>query len=224
MALEPKTLKQKAAFTQSKADFATSPLVFDHKGKDVVAAAGRDGRIYLLDSTSMQTPLAVSPVATGVPTGGALATWQDAQGIRWILVPAAGAMKPGATASNGPIINGGILAYKVVDERGALALQPGWISRDLTSPLTPMVVNGVVFAVSSGEYRSADPKIGAAQRAQRSTPAVLYALDGATGKELWNSGKTIGSFARGGLSGGAGVVYIPAYDSTLYAFGVPIEK
>jgi hypothetical protein len=53
---------------------------------------------------------------------------------------------------------------------------------------------------------------------------VLYALDGATGKELWNSGKTISSFARGGLSGGAGVVYIPAYDSTLYAFGVPIEK
>lgn len=226
VALEPKTLKQKAAFTQSKADFATSPLVFEHKGKDVVAAAAKDGRIYLLDSTSMQTPLAVSAVATGEPSGGALASWQDAQGTRWILVPAAGAMKPGATsaATNGPVINGGIVAYKVVDEQGALKLQPGWISRDLTSPLAPMVVNGVVFAASSGEYRTANPKMSAALRAQRSMPAVLYALDGATGKELWNSGKTINSFARGGLSGGAGVVYIPAYDSTLYAFGVPIEK
>jgi len=226
VALEPKTLKQKAVFTRPKADFATSPLVFDHKGKDVVAAAGKDGRIYLLDTASMQTPLAVSPAAAGEPTGGALASWQDAQGTRWILLPIAGAVKPGATpaATKAPVVNGAIVAYKVVDEQGALALQPGWISRDLTSPLAPMIVNGVVFAVSSGEYRPADPKIGAAQRAQRSTPAVLYALDGATGKELWNSGKTITSFARSGLSGGAGVVYIPTYDSTLYAFGVPIEK
>lgn len=142
------------------------------------------------------------------------------------LVPTAGPMKPAAApgAGNGPIVNGGIVAYKVVDEGGPLALQAGWTSRDLTSPLAPMVVNGVVFAVSSGEHRSSDPKVTASQRAQRSVPAVLYALDGATGKELWNSGKTLTSFARSGLSGGAGVVYIPTYDNTLYAFGVPIEK
>jgi outer membrane protein assembly factor BamB len=223
VALEAKTLRQKGTFTQSKADFTTSPIVFDHKGKDVVAAATRDGRVVLLDGASLVTPLAVSSPAGGEPVGGALASWQDEQGTRWILVPTAGAMKP-PTPANGPVANGAIMAYKVADEGGVLALQPGWVSRDLTSPLAPMIVNGVVFAVSSGEYRSSDPKLTASQRAQRSVPAVLYALDGATGKELWNSGKTITSFARSGLSGGAGVVYIPAHDSTLYAFGVPIEK
>jgi outer membrane protein assembly factor BamB len=192
----------------------------------VIAAAGKAGRIYLLDSASMRTPLAVASPSGGEPVAGALASWQDAQGTRWILAPTAGAMKPAAApaTANGPIANGGIVAYKVVDEGGVLALQPGWTSRDLTSPLARMVVSGVVFAVSSGEYRSPDPKITASQRAQRSIPAVLYALDGATGKELWNSGKAITSFARSGLSGGAGVVYIPTYDDTLYAFGVPIEK
>ena len=35
-----------------------------------------------------------------------------------------------------------------------LALEPGWVSRDLVSPLTPLVINGVVFAVSSGEARA----------------------------------------------------------------------
>ena len=65
----------------------------------------------------------------------------------------------------------------------------------------------------------------AAQRAQRSKPAILYALDASTGKELWNSGTTISSFVHsGGLSGGFGQVYVGAYDSTFYAFGFPIEK
>ena len=56
-----------------------------------------------------------------------------------------------------------------------------------------------------------------------SLPAVLYALDPATGKELWSSGKTITSFARGGLSASAGQVYLVTFDNTLYAFGIPME-
>jgi outer membrane protein assembly factor BamB len=87
-----------------------------------------------------------------------------------------------------------------------------------------MVIGGVVFALSTGEFRTSDNKITAAQRAQRSSPAVLYALDGATGKELWNSGKTIMSFVHGaGLSGNGGQVYVGTYDGTLYAFGFPME-
>ena len=94
----------------------------------------------------------------------------------------------------------------------------------MTSPLTPVIFNGVLFAASSGEYRAApDAKLTAAQRAQRSLPAVLYALDPLTGKELWSSAKTITSFARGGLSAAAGQVYLVTYDNTLYAFGIPME-
>jgi outer membrane protein assembly factor BamB len=52
---------------------------------------------------------------------------------------------------------------------------------------------------------------------------VLYALDAATGRELWSSGTTIGSFARVGLAGGGGQVYVVTHDNTLYAFGIPLE-
>ena len=52
---------------------------------------------------------------------------------------------------------------------------------------------------------------------------MLYALDAATGKELWSSGTTITSFARAGLSAGGGQLYLVTYDNTLYAFGIPLE-
>ena len=103
-------------------------------------------------------------------------------------------------------------------------MQPVWVSRDMMSPAPPTIVNGVVFAISSGEYRSGDAQMTAAQRAQRSKPAVLYALDAATGKELWSSGTTIASFVRGvGPSAGDGQVYVVTYDGTIYAFGIPLE-
>ena len=46
-------------------------------------------------------------------------------------------------------------------------------SRNMPSPRTPIIVNGVVFALAGGNSGA---------------NAVLYALDPATGKELWNSG------------------------------------
>jgi outer membrane protein assembly factor BamB len=52
--------------------------------------------------------------------------------------------------------------------------------------------------------------------------AVLYALEPATGKELWSSGNTITSIASAGLSAGTGQVYVVAADNTVYAFGIPL--
>ena len=53
----------------------------------------------------------------------------------------------------------------------------------------------------------------------------LYALDGATGKELWNSGTTMGApvTPQGGLAIGGSAVYLGTQDGTFYAFGFPIE-
>jgi outer membrane protein assembly factor BamB len=76
---------------------------------------------------------------------------------------------------------------------------------------------------SSGEFRVEGAGDPAKVRADRSSPAVLYALDGVTGKELWTSGTTMTSFARAGLSAGNGQVYVVTYDNTLYAFGIPME-
>jgi hypothetical protein len=173
-------------------------VVFDYKGKILAAATTKDGRLHLLDSASLggadhNSPLDQTPADTLAAdyAPGALASWQDPSGTRWILVPTKRA----------------IVAWKVLDQNGAATLKPGWVSRDMVSPLTPMVVNGVIFAVSGGEPH-----------------AVLYALDSATGKELWNSGNTIGSFVRGGgLSAGGSQLYLETNDGMLYAFGFPIE-
>uniref|UniRef100_Q01NQ2 Pyrrolo-quinoline quinone n=1 Tax=Solibacter usitatus (strain Ellin6076) TaxID=234267 RepID=Q01NQ2_SOLUE len=226
VALEPKTLKVKDVHSVG-AELTSSPVVFQHKDKTFVSVTAKDGRLHLVDTSAMAgADVKSAPYSSVVDfTPGALATWQDAAGVRWILAPMAGLVSNDAKlAANGAVTNGAIAAWKVVDQDGAPALEAGWASRDLTSPLTPLVVNGVVFAVSSGEFRSKDAKMTAAQRAQRSAPAVVYALDGATGKELWNSGKTITSFVHGGgLSGAGGQIYLGTHDGTLYSFGFPIE-
>ena len=60
---------------------------------------------------------------------GALATWQDASGTRWILAPTAGRCRPTPVfrRSNGAVTNGAVVAWKVVEQNGGLALEPGWV-------------------------------------------------------------------------------------------------
>ncbi|MBI4476417.1 MAG: hypothetical protein HY654_04540 [Acidobacteria bacterium] len=104
-----------------------------------------------------------------------------------------------------------IETFKVIEQEGKVSLQAGWTSRAIAAPLRPLVINGVLFALASGSPKA---------------PAVLYAMEAATGKELWNSGKTITTSVsgRGALSGGQGNVYVPGADGVLYAFGFEIEK
>jgi outer membrane protein assembly factor BamB len=157
---------------------------------------------------------------------GALASWQDVSGTRWILAAASAAQASqlGFQATNGALTKGAVIAWKVVEANGELTLQPGWVSRNLIGPLTPTIINGVVFATSSGQFQTSDSKLTAAQRALRSGRAVLYALDGMTGKELWSSGTTMNSWATSGaLSAGMSQIYVTTYDGTIYTFGFPME-
>jgi len=229
VALEPRTLKVKDWFEAPDADFNASPVVFRHQEKDLVLATGNDGRIYVLDSASLggsdhRKPLHMTAKYTAGGGTAGLATWED-QGTRWILAPAVGAPQSGVKLqSNGLRPNGSLVAFKLADDGSAIRLDAVWASRDLIAPLTPVVFNGVIFVASSGEFRSdGDAKLTAAQRAQRSLAAVLYALDPGSGKELWTSGKTMTSFARAGLAASAGQVYVVTFDNTLYAFGIPME-
>jgi outer membrane protein assembly factor BamB len=197
--LEPKTLKLKDVFKAGR-EFASSPTVFQFDNKIMIAAATLDGGIYVFDGAALSSVL----VASGRFTGGALASWQDAAGSRYLL----------ATTSTA------VMSWKLIAQDGSLTLEKAWVSPEMVAPLTPLIVNGVVFAASSGEFVSDDAKITAA----RSVPAVVYALDGVTGKVLWNSGKAIASFVHGGgLSGGGSQVYLGTHDGTLYSFGFPIE-
>ena len=227
VALEPGTLSVKGSSKVGKA-FTATPVVFDYKDKDLIAVATGDGKIQLLDSAGLDGPALSTTETFSSPdfATGSLASWQDSAGTRWVLAPAGGAVAAGSgfSAANGEVKNGAIVAFKVVEQNGAPTLQPGWVSHDMISPLTPAIVNGVVFALASGEFRSSDAKLTATQRARRSSNAVLYALDAATGKELWNSGSAITSFVHsGGLAAGGGRVYVGGHDGTQYAFSFPME-
>jgi outer membrane protein assembly factor BamB len=202
-ALDQKTLKVKQEQT---GEFATAPMVFKFKDKEYVAAGNVHGHIFLMDPTSLAIVVNV-PGSGGI--GSAFASWEDVPAeleghggdktvnknkTRWIL------------ATRG----GSVVAFKVVEENGSIALQEGWKSREMVSPAPPIVVNGVVFALSTGLSKSA--------------PAVLYALDGMTGKELWNSGKSIATYSTDGISSGASKVYVGTHDGMLYAFGYMLPR
>ena len=197
VSLDAKILKLKDWFTPGKSDFTSSPVVFQYKEKDLIAVANKDGNLYLLDGAAIggadhKTPLASAKIGFGADAG-ALASWQDAAGTRWVLAGSGSA----------------IVALKVVDQNGKPSLQQGWTSGNIASPLPPIVINGIVMTAASGAG---------------SKPAVFYALDGATGKELFNSGSTITApTGRGSaLAGSAGQVYLSTNDSTIYAFGIPL--
>ena len=229
ISLDPTTLEPTARYAPGDAELTSSPVVIDYQESDLLAVADDHGRIHLVSAARLDTGSRVfrSPVYSAAGrTPSALSTWRDEDGVAWVLAPANGAA---ASNVNFPVTNGGVskgatTAWRVVDKDGAPALEPGWVSRDMVSPLAPAIVNGIVFAVSSGEFRGDDSAVGAAERVRRSSPAVLYALDGATGKVLWESGDAIASFAHGmPLSAGGGYVYLVTHDGTLYSFGFPME-
>jgi outer membrane protein assembly factor BamB len=171
---------------------------------------------------------------------GALSAWQDPQGTQWVLAPFWG---PVSAKFKAPIEQsrpkgGGVAAYKLEDVAGTWQLTPAWLSRDMDLAEETVIANGIVFAYSSGvdgtqvvqDLAWDEPggpryggglSSGAARRIPNSRKAMLYALDGQTGKELWNSGDTITSWNHfSGITVANGRVYIGTWDGMLYAFGV----
>jgi outer membrane protein assembly factor BamB len=216
VALDPRELAVKDWFTLPGAEFVTGPIVLNTGSREIVAAATRDGSIVLLDASSLGGPTHGTALSRTVPsserTGFApsgLTTWVDSTGTPWVAMP---------TATT-------ITAMKVASVNGAPTLQAGWTSRPMRAPLSPVIVNGVAFVVSSGEFLPSGATVSAAALARQSIAAVLYALDAGTGRELWSSGSTITSFVHGpALWPGIGQVHVAAFDNTVYAFGFPIER
>jgi len=44
------------------------------------------------------------------------------------------------------------MAFKVEDKDGQPTLTPAWMSRNMAVPEPPVIANGVVFSISSGEF------------------------------------------------------------------------
>jgi hypothetical protein len=222
-------------------DMQVTPAIFNYKGRELMVDAGKECVVYLMDTESIggddhRTPLYRTPLICNEEVNfasagiwGSMASWEDAKGTRWALTPFWGPKhtKFKAPIEYGPVKYGAIAAFKVEEKNGKLNLEPGWVSRDMNHAEPPVIANGIVFAYGNGEdtdqaaydiglaYNSAENRI------KGSTHAVLYALDGQTGKELWSSGEDIKSWSHwGGLSMANGRVYINTFDGVQYCFGV----
>jgi hypothetical protein len=189
------------------------------KERELIVAPGGDGGLVLLDAASLggsdhHTPLAqTGKLSKGAKRGAweGLATWQDKSGAWWILASIDGPVEPGTKFANdnGSATHGSIVAFKIEDNDGKMVLTPSWISRDVINPAPPVVANGVVFALEGGKP---------------SGHATLYALDAATGKQLFTSGDAIQTYSHlAGISVGDGHVFFTTHDNTLYSFGIPLE-
>jgi len=130
--LSAKDLKLVDYFTPSNHNYLTrkdldmgslSPTVFPFDGRDVVAAGGKEGVVYLLDAAHVggadhKTPLHRSPIFVneeadfaGKGFWGAFATAEDENKTRWLYVPALGAAASGVKfpLTNGDAPNGSIM-------------------------------------------------------------------------------------------------------------------
>ncbi|MBV9761810.1 MAG: PQQ-binding-like beta-propeller repeat protein [Acidobacteriaceae bacterium] len=252
LALSGKDLKLLDYFLPANANYLTrkdldmgntSPVIFPYKGRELLVTAGKEGTLVLLDAKALGGEAHNKPLfqarylneendIAGRGVWGAFATWEDPSGTRWIYAPAWGPLHSKAQTfpvTNGATPNGSLMAFKVEDKDGQPALTPAWVSRDMEMPEPPVVANGVVFVVSSGEFTRQIKENGqlytTKERIENSKGnATLYALDAATGKELYSSGKTMQSFTHfGGLAVNDGRVFLTTHDSTIYAFSVKGE-
>ena len=143
-------------------------------------------------------------------TWGSLATAVDEKGVRWLYGPMWGPLAkagPKFAMSNGEVASGTIVAFTVEDQGGKPVLVPQWTSRDLNLASSPVVANGVVYALQTAESaiqvpksiynadgtrKPFNPNDNAIERIMKPhSTMALFAFDAATGKELWSSQKAM---------------------------------
>jgi hypothetical protein len=234
-------------------DVNVTPVVFDYKGKHFLVDSSKQCRLWLLDRDNLggadhQTALYRSPLICnddqtwdGQGVWGAVSEWQDAQGNAWVLVPFWG---PVSATFHAPIeygrpTDGGVAAFKVEEKNGKWQLTPAWLSRNMDAADETVIANGVVYAYGSGEdVHQRDPDVaynskrspgetggGSAQRIAGSTHVTVYALDGQTGKDLWDSGDQITSFNHwSGITVVNGRIYVPTFAGDIYCFGIARQQ
>lgn len=229
IALHPKDLRVKAYFTPQAKELkksamlpGTTPLPFSWQGKSMVIAGFADGHLYLLDGNSpggadhhtsvLQTGTLMNGAEkkSGVSFHGAFASWPDVDGgKRWFYIPV-------STPSGGNIV-----AFRLgIVADGQLQMEQVWMSGNLISPAAPVVANGMLFALSTGNPSPAS-KVRR-KHLPASRPAVLYALDAVTGSELYSSRDSLAGPARtSGIAVANGRIYFSAANNRIYCFGLP---
>src|SRR5579864_4435997 len=169
LALAPKEMRIVDSFTPQNWRFlnsrdldlgAAGPVVFPFKNRTLVASAAKEGVVYLLDANALggglqehSTPLYQSArlgndevLLGGRGVWGAMATYQDPQGQRFLYVPMWGPPAKDAPPfkyhyDDAP--HGSVMAFRVSADGNRLSLISEWISRDMQVPDPPVVANGV---------------------------------------------------------------------------------
>ena len=262
--LAPKTLQVLDYFTPSNLDVLNAndldygsggTLGFTFRNRDLVVSAGKDGTVYLLDAKSLggadhRTPMfsmkagndELSYASMGV--WGAPATFVNARNERWVYLPMWGppSKEIKFEHSHGAARDGSIMAFQVVLEGDKPVLVPRWVSHNLAVPDSPVIANGVIYAISTGEntlQRHTDPRyheiyqkpgapplpktgtLTAEERGQNTTHTILYALDAETGQELYSSRDLIDDWTHlSSITVADGSVYVTTRKTTVYAFGL----
>jgi hypothetical protein len=234
-------------------DLPSGGLVgFHFHGRLLLAGGGKEAVLYLLDSADLggsdhskaldTTPVLANEGRTFQKLGmwGTPAAWTDAGGKTWLYVPLWGKLAktaPNFPQSHGETPHGSIVAFQVVaGANGKPALKPAWVSLDMNLPDAPVIANGVVFALATGEnarqvhrvtthFKSTEDwknnLLTTAQRSAGTEPAHLVALDAKTGKLLYQSGDAMKSWVHfSGLAVTGGRVYAVDHQSRLYCFGL----
>lgn len=193
-ALTPRDLKMTQSFTPG-GKITAGPLVLNYKMRDLVVIA-QSGDVCLLDSSSLggadhHTPLHCRRLAAEhLPMVSGISTFEETGNARSLLLAE----------------KDDVASYKLDEQQGHPALTSNWFSREMTAPLTPVIANGVVFALSN------------------SGRAALFGLDSANGKELYSSRNLAsGPASPTGLTIANGRVYFGGADGTIYAFGLYME-
>jgi outer membrane protein assembly factor BamB len=232
---------------------SASPDVFPFQNRTLVAVAGKEGFLYLLDASNLgggppnhSTPLYKSPqlgndAAEGKNPGegvwGAITSYETADGKRFLYVPMWGPPSKSAPpfpSSGGAAPHGSIMAFQVVAAGDKVSLLPQWSSPDMIVPDPPVVANGVLFAIQTGEQTIQSPaglpgtqdeiNHNPLSAKYRSTPVnnlILYAFDAETGKQLYSSDKIITDWVHFSEPVVAlGKVFVVTHDAHVYAFGL----
>jgi len=251
VALTPKELIVKDYFTIGKKPLKSakgeppgiSPAVFSFPLRDLIIAAGSNGRLFLLDSRSLgsadhRTPLFASDSIVesnknydGNGFRGAFSTWLDVDtGMRRFYLPAFGGIR---STSGSKIVKpeGGhdsVVAFELRGTPERPTLEQIWVSTSLVSPAPAVIANDMVFVLSTGTLARIAKKNGRPNSPQEvqqlSKPATLHVFDASTGKDLYTSENTSASAPLSTfLALANGRVYFTARDNAAYCFGIPAQ-
>jgi hypothetical protein len=259
--LAPKATRLLDSFTPSNWQFlnakdldlgsATSD-VFTFQNRTLIAVAGKEGFLYVLDAADLggrpshSTPLYKSPqlgndAAEGRNPGqgawGAITTYETPDHKRFLYVPIWGPPAKNAPqfkSTSGAAPHGSIMAFQVVADGEKVSLEPEWISHDMSVPDPPVVANGVLYAMQTGEQTIQSPAYVHGTQDEinhnplsakyRSTPInnlILFAFDAETGKQLYSSEGIITDWVHFSEPVVAlDKVFVVTHDAHIYAFGL----